>query len=130
MPTPQLPPEDGAAHAGGMEAVDQSRHLREGMLQHFVEPAIKGLDQLLPGAEPPVDGADADPRVAGDLVQADLEPALVEHLGGRRQDPLPVPLGVAPQRPHRADVGPGISHVLGHLEPPKKWRQPLRFVLP
>jgi hypothetical protein len=34
--------------------------------------------------------------VAGDLVQADLEPALVEHLGGRRQDPLPVPLGVAP----------------------------------
>jgi hypothetical protein len=33
---------------GGMEAFDQSCHLREGMLQHFVEPAIKGLDQVLP----------------------------------------------------------------------------------
>src|SRR5436189_86228 len=57
------------------------------------------LDQLFLGAEPPVDGADADPRMTGDLVQADLEPALVEHLGGCHQDPLPVPLGVPPQWP-------------------------------
>jgi hypothetical protein len=64
--------------------------------------------------------------VAGDLVQADLEPALVEHLGGRRQDPLPVPLGVAPQRPRPRDPE---DPVLSHLNLLKKWRQCLRFML-
>jgi hypothetical protein len=34
--------------------------------------------------------------VPGDLVEADIEPALVEDLGRGRQDPLPVPLGVPP----------------------------------
>src|SRR5262249_5110048 len=69
---------------------------------------------------PPVDGADADPRMTGDLVQADLEPALVEPLSGRRQDALPVPLGVPPQWPRPSRPG----RVLRHLKPPeKKWRQ-------
>src|SRR6185437_15276119 len=76
------------------------------------------LDQLLLGAEPPVDRADADPRMTGDLVQADLEPALVEHLRGRRQDPLPVPLGVPPQWPCTgAPSMPG--RVLRHLNLPE-----------
>ena len=80
------------------------------------------LDQLLLSAEPPVDGADTDPRMTGDLVQADLEPALAEHLRGRRQDPLPVPLGIAPQRPRTEALGMP-DRVLRHLKPPgKKWR--------
>jgi hypothetical protein len=57
--------------------------------------------------------------MTGDLVQADLEPALVEHLGGCHQDPLPVPLGVPPQWPGTgATRMPG--RVLRHLKPPKK----------
>ena len=46
-----------------------------------------------------------------DLIEADVEPALVEDLRGRLQDALPVPLGVPSQRPDR---------VLGHWNLRKK----------
>jgi hypothetical protein len=67
--------------------------------------------------------------MTGDLVQADLEPALVEHLRGRRQDPLPVPHGIAPQRP-RTGAPRMPDRVLRHLKPlRKKVEQLLRFML-
>jgi hypothetical protein len=60
------------------------------------------LDEILLGREPPVHGADPDPGVPGDVVQADLQAALVEDLHGRFQDALPVPFRVPSQRPRRA----------------------------
>jgi hypothetical protein len=56
------------------------------------------VDQLLLVREAAVDGAHADAGATGDLVQRDLQAVLGEALGGRREDALPVALGVAAQR--------------------------------
>jgi hypothetical protein len=45
--------------------------------------------------EPPVHGADADPRAGRDLLQGGVDPALGENPLGRGQHPLQVELGVA-----------------------------------
>src|SRR5216684_2141048 len=96
-------------HQAGPGIGDLERVVRDG--RDRVETVHEQrLDQFLLGPEPAVDGADPDAGVTGDLVEADLEPALVERLGGRLQDALPVPLGVPAQRPHR----------VGHVKPPGK----------
>src|SRR5579872_924104 len=83
------------------------------------------LDQVLLGAEPPVDGPHPDAGVPRHLVQADVQAALGEDLRGRLEHALPVPCGITPQRPHR----PGarlrfpsgvVLGALGQRQPPEK----------
>ena len=57
------------------------------------------VDQRLAVREAPVDGPDADAGVPGDVVEADVDAALGEEDPRRREDPLPVALGVLAQRP-------------------------------
>jgi hypothetical protein len=57
------------------------------------------VQQLHPAGEPTVQGADADPGPAGDLLQRRLQAVVAEHLPGGGEDGVPVALGVAAQRP-------------------------------
>ena len=64
----------------------------------FVEVLLEErVDQNLFVWEPPVDSADADAGVVGDVVERDAETALGEQLARRLEDPLSVPLGVFPE---------------------------------
>jgi hypothetical protein len=56
------------------------------------------LDQLVLVAEAAVGGADADARVARDLVEPDVEALLREQRPGGLEQPLPVALRVGAQR--------------------------------
>ena len=69
------------------------------------------VDQLFLVAEPPVDGADADARVVGDVVERDLEATRREDLAGGREDALAVAGGIAAER---ALVAQGLTCVAGH----------------
>ena len=55
------------------------------------------VDQRVLVREAAIDGADADARGGGDLVERDVEPALGEERGGGREHPLAVALGVGAQ---------------------------------
>src|SRR4051812_9209826 len=58
----------------------------------------EGVDEHLLVREAPVDGADADARVMGNVVEGDAQAAFGEQLARRVEDPLPVPLSVLAQR--------------------------------
>src|SRR5215469_18758901 len=87
-----------------------------GHRHHGVDPVLEQLpDQRLLVGEAPVNGADPDPGLTGDVVQGRVEAALGEHLGGGGEDALPVPLGVPAQRPFGSaltgpwDAGRGLG---------------------
>jgi hypothetical protein len=59
--------------------------------------AHQGRHQRLLGGEPPVQRADADPCVCGDVLHLRLGPVLGEKGAGRGEDPLEVALGIGSQ---------------------------------
>jgi len=104
----ELPQADAGRHGLGRVLQVGDERLprvgrREGLFRdghHGVDAVREQLgDEGLLVGEPAVDGADADAGLAGDVVQGGLKAALGEHLGGGEQDALPVPLGIAAQRP-------------------------------
>src|SRR3954451_7416668 len=82
------------------------------------------VDQRLLVREAPVDGADADARVVGDVVQRGAQSPLREELTGGSEDSNPVALGVLAQRP--LDGGDGCHST--HCR--RKWRCWLQLLLP
>ena len=63
------------------------------------------LDQLLLRREAAVDGADAQARMPGDVVQRHIESTVGEHFGRGGQDALPVAFGVPAKRAFAGIVG-------------------------
>jgi hypothetical protein len=53
------------------------------------------VQQLGAAGEAPVEGGDADPGLAGDLLQGGLQAVVAEHLPGGGHDDVAVALGVA-----------------------------------
>src|SRR3954470_12805988 len=108
------------------ERVPRVRHL-ERLLGDLAErlDALREqrIDQRLLVGEAPVDRADADARVAGDVVQRDAQPPLGEQLAGGLEDPDPVALGVLAQRLLRGGDGCHSTHFSS------KWRWWLQLLL-
>ena len=87
--------------------VDLERLLR-GQLDRGDPLLEERVDQLFLVLEAPVDGADAHPRVARDVIERHVQPSLGEDLARRREDALAVPRGILAKRALR-----GLCEQLG-----------------
>src|SRR3954447_12133526 len=109
--------------AEGVPGVRDLERLLGDLAQRLNALREQRVDQRLLVREAPVDRADADARVTGDVVQLDAQPALGEQLAGGLEDANPVALGVLAQR----FLGGGDGCHSTHSS--RKWRCWLQLLL-